>query len=325
MPKKVKYQLPARSLTHACATGDLELVKNLVREQGPNKPDAEGASALHTAASYGKEEVVGYLIREHHADVDIRSLHGHTPLMCATRNGKCAIVKMLLEAGADPTLFNNELQTAEDYAIAMTHHPIVCHLRSGVAGSRCSAEEAVSKGNLHRLKTLAHLDNWKPTAAAFHTALTLRVSGGITKKEIPLYSDRHTAVVKWMLSLDSTLVNQVAEGRTHPIIVAVEGDDVELLRVLIENGVDVVSPIQRDEDSKPAVPALLAQQLGRPNLAALIGLKSAEATYANLMKKKQAGIDAEARPEWITHLKGAKKDREQYHAECVEHCLEVGG
>ena len=50
---------------------------------------------------YNKDTVVALCI-EKGAKVDLQNNNGVTPLMAAARDGLTAIVKMLLEAGADP-------------------------------------------------------------------------------------------------------------------------------------------------------------------------------------------------------------------------------
>ena len=59
-----------------------------------------GSEPLRTAAYAGKRAVLGALLRAG-ADVDARSSHGHTPLICAAMYGDVEAVKLLLRWGAD--------------------------------------------------------------------------------------------------------------------------------------------------------------------------------------------------------------------------------
>lgn len=59
-----------------------------------------GDSALIEAAILGEKEVVGELIQRN-IDVNIRDANGYTALMYAAKNGKIAVARMLLNAGAD--------------------------------------------------------------------------------------------------------------------------------------------------------------------------------------------------------------------------------
>ena len=56
------------------------------------------------------------LLLENHAYIDAESPNGTTPLMMAAHYGTPAAVKLLLEAGADPTLKNQLGLTAIDFA-----------------------------------------------------------------------------------------------------------------------------------------------------------------------------------------------------------------
>ncbi|WKB53307.1 ankyrin repeat domain-containing protein [Eleftheria terrae] len=76
-----------------------------------------GWTPLHYAASGGKPEVVALLL-EHHAFIDAESPNKTTPLMMAARYGSDDATRVLLEAGADPTLRNEKGLTAADFARA---------------------------------------------------------------------------------------------------------------------------------------------------------------------------------------------------------------
>lgn len=83
--------------------GDVESLKLLLaRGAEPNRP---GWAPLHYAASGGHVPAIDALL-EAHAFIDAQSPNGTTPLMLAARHKHTNAVRMLVEAGADPTLRN---------------------------------------------------------------------------------------------------------------------------------------------------------------------------------------------------------------------------
>ena len=97
----------------ASLKGLLPIVVQLIeRGADVNKP---GWAPLHYAATKGHLEVMKVLL-ENHAYIDAASPNGSTPLMMAAMYGTPSAVKLLLEAGADPSLKNIQGLTAIDFA-----------------------------------------------------------------------------------------------------------------------------------------------------------------------------------------------------------------
>ena len=97
----------------ASLKGQRQLCEQLIAKgAGVNKP---GWTPLHYAATHGHVDIMNLLL-EHHAYIDAASPNGSTPLMMAALYGTPAAVKVLLEAGADPLLKNDQGLTAIDFA-----------------------------------------------------------------------------------------------------------------------------------------------------------------------------------------------------------------
>ena len=88
------------------------VVRLIDRGADVNKP---GWTPLHYAATKGHLEVMKILL-DNHAYIDAASPNASTPLMMAAMYGTPSAVKLLLEAGADPSLKNIQGLTAIDFA-----------------------------------------------------------------------------------------------------------------------------------------------------------------------------------------------------------------
>lgn len=101
----------------AAIKGNLPAVQALLaRGADVNQP---GWAPLHYAVSGGTPQhaQIVALLLEHSAYIDAASPNGSTPLMLAARYGSDAIVQLLLQEGADPTLKNQQGLTARDFAL----------------------------------------------------------------------------------------------------------------------------------------------------------------------------------------------------------------
>ena len=112
---QVEVRNPAdeSALMLASLHGLTPLVRQMVaRGADVNKP---GWAPLHYAATRGHLEIMRFLL-DQHAYIDAASPNGTTPLMMAAFYGTPSAVKLLLEAGADPLLKNDQGLTAIEFA-----------------------------------------------------------------------------------------------------------------------------------------------------------------------------------------------------------------
>jgi hypothetical protein len=110
-----KVANPKIDIHTAVLTDNREVVKQHIKA-GSNineKDKMGGSSPLISAALFGKTEIAIMLI-EAGADLNIRNNDGSTALITAAFFCRPQIVKLLLEKGANKTLKNNYSQTAYD-------------------------------------------------------------------------------------------------------------------------------------------------------------------------------------------------------------------
>lgn len=104
------------ALMMAALKGHLPQARRLIaRRAEVNKP---GWTPLHYAATSDTPASAAMvrLLLEHHAYIDAESPNRSTPLMMAAHYGSPAVVRLLLEEGADPLLRNEQGLTALDFA-----------------------------------------------------------------------------------------------------------------------------------------------------------------------------------------------------------------
>ena len=96
--------------------GQFDWLQTLL-DQGakPERPDAMAWTALHYAAS-GPEPRAVQLLLSRGALIDARSPNGSTPLMMAARYGAIDSAALLIKAGADAKLRNEQQWDAADFA-----------------------------------------------------------------------------------------------------------------------------------------------------------------------------------------------------------------
>ncbi|KAJ9644081.1 hypothetical protein H2199_003949 [Coniosporium tulheliwenetii] len=104
-----------------------------------NKKDSRGRTALHWAARSGKEAVVRLLV-EKGADPRAKDKHGWTALHQAARSGKEAVVRLLLENGADLHAKDKHGETVLHWAVFGGEEAVVRLLVENGADPRAKTE-----------------------------------------------------------------------------------------------------------------------------------------------------------------------------------------
>lgn len=117
----------------ASLVGDLELCKALIALNADvNKP---GWTPLHYAATNAHTSVIEYLL-EQFAYVDATSPNGTTPLMMAAMYGSDSAVQLLLQAGADPGLKNDQGLGALEFAQLVKKETSAAHIAAFIRDRR---------------------------------------------------------------------------------------------------------------------------------------------------------------------------------------------
>jgi ankyrin repeat protein len=193
--------------------------------------DNEGRSALHSAIEGYNTAVVQMLI-ECGADVNARDKRLVTPLAHAVEEDAPRMARLLIDAGADLNARDCEGATVLDRARQCGQKSIVRRLReAGAQGEdqrTIKLRKAARKGNLEKVRDLldsgAEIHRLSRGTDAFGEALC----GG------------HVEVVREMLRRGAD-VNRCYPHPpdTRPLMKAVQGKSVDLVRVLLDSGADV--------------------------------------------------------------------------------------
>ena len=127
----------------AALTGNERLARKLVtRGADINKP---GWAPLHYAATHGHLSIMQMLL-DQHAYIDAESPNGTTTLMMAVGYGTFAAARLLVDAGADTTLKNQQGLTALDFAHRASRPDSIKFLTALVKPAAAAASAASAPG-----------------------------------------------------------------------------------------------------------------------------------------------------------------------------------
>lgn len=225
------------------APGDPMLSLLLTAGADPHAVDLEGDSLLIIAAERGDTSLIQLLLAAG-AAIDLQNHEGWTALIAATAARQIEIVQILLEAGADPHLPSQELETALHLAA----------IAEGEASSTGGDGDLVGLLIKHGAKTdritslgdtplvLATLHGHTAAVAAIlaaHPDLDAHQQGA-TAFGLALLN-RYSKIARLLLAAGVSPTQILPGGQTPSIVSAIHGD-VELMRSLIDAGVDLDTP-----------------------------------------------------------------------------------
>lgn len=140
------------ALMIAALHGQLDVVQLLVKRGAEvNRP---GWGPLHYAATNGHAAVARYLLDEN-AYIDAQSPNRTTPLMMAARHKHPDVVRLLIEAGADPTARNEAGLDAAGYLQRQGESELAAWVRER------AADYARRYGTLERPRTVEMIEQEK--------------------------------------------------------------------------------------------------------------------------------------------------------------------
>lgn len=124
---KVQAPEPKTPLAIAAAGGDVEALFQRVSSSSDSihRPDESGNTALIWAVERNQEQAVQILLSHPDIDVDHRGFLGATAVSRAARRGFDAILKLLIEKGANLDIANDKLQYPLHFAAFQKHKSTV--------------------------------------------------------------------------------------------------------------------------------------------------------------------------------------------------------
>ncbi|MDK9703181.1 MAG: ankyrin repeat domain-containing protein [Sulfuritalea sp.] len=142
-----------QALQHAAWRGRLDAVRWLVEHGARVNRVGREWGAMHYAAFAGHREVVAYLL-ERGADINALSTNGSTPLMMAAREGRDAIARTLLAAGARRDIVNEQGDDALRWAMRYNNLQIARDIADSERFAAAAAQPAASWGKAQRSQAL---------------------------------------------------------------------------------------------------------------------------------------------------------------------------
>jgi ankyrin repeat protein len=268
------FYLPIRN-------NDLSTLSKLVRDPGPNPPDARGNSPLMYAAALGSPESMRLLL-DAGADPNTANVFAATPLMwCA---GDAAKVRLLLSKGAKvdahSQLGRTPLLIAAAYDGATEAARLLIEKGADVNARDKSGmsvlQQAASSNHIELVRLLLAKGADVNTAdQSGFTPLMAAANNGDRNAELVKLLLQHSAVVNVKTGDTAEIVKNgpIALGRLTALQLAAGQANYEAVEALVKAGADVnVKDVRND----PALVFAVATDHANPNVVKLLLAKGAE-------------------------------------------------
>jgi len=220
------------AVADAAMRGDKAAVRALVdKESNVNAPQIDGTTALHWAVRADDLELTEMLLKAG-AQPSAANQSGATPMLLSAMNGNAAILKRLIQAGADP---NAPLSQTGDTALMIA--------------ARSGQVDAVRALLDHGAKVNAK-ESWGGTTALMWAVserhsdvvqLLLEHGAEVNAKSnfVPSASGRGFEGTAPVAPKANQAIEEFASGWMTPLMFAAREDDLDSARILIQKGAEV--------------------------------------------------------------------------------------
>ena len=252
-------------LADAAQRGDIETVRSLLAgDADVNAAHGDGMTALHWAA-YRNDVEMAQLLTKSGADLKAATREETlTPLLIASGTGNAALIKLLLDAGADASEANSIGTTALMEAASAGDRDAVRTLLDGGADPNAKAIRdqtalmfAASRNREEVIRLLASRDtDLNATSAIVPMDLPLfdddgnripnRTSGGRPKAEIMggntalhyAVREGHFEAVRGLVDAGANVNERNPGDRMTPMVMAIINGEFDIANFLLERGAD---------------------------------------------------------------------------------------
>ena len=218
-------------LTLAAMSAEDAVTLDLLLNAGAvvDQPNSQGLTPLQLAAAACNEQGVTRLLSAG-ADANARDSWGITPLMHAAACGDAAVVGVLLDAGAECPLHDRDGDTAMFVACRWGDASSIDRLIAAGADVEARFRESMSPVTI-----AAGRDTAAPLASLLRAGARAQP---VPNGDHPL-CEVATADAATLLIESGCPVNAAEPGGCVPLVAAVERNDPEIVRLLLDGGADV--------------------------------------------------------------------------------------